>query len=1491
LEKRLSALEKVFVLPTGFSKLFIGRDNFEGIRFLEKTFNEPYCTASIIEPIDKDFKKLVQMDPLSPYQHSFCDLTKDKISLGLEIDKIPHENFNFTFLHNLITLRTVKISEEYVFSDIYEVILPKLNGKGILKTDPKDFVTLEEKGLFGLPWALVKNVIIYFIIKSFPDSSDAAQELYDKLICEFQFNLLISSFEKFQSVKEEDKEQYQFLINEMFAKVAYDAANVDGINREIIADYLVDGCNEINADSRSINAQKYKASTIGKISFNKTNFQDFLPKDLRNLQFIKQNISKNFNHFAAGAIRNQYKMPAIQDKILKHEDLLKIRESLNGLAMLYGLNRAIQIADIIENFVFAVSKHNTLQSWYGDDNNTEAAKVIVQMANLYYNCSAIIFSELFPDQEKSYYDPTYYTKLVLVLFGLNAMVESLLRADKKLGQYLSDYSISTELNEIVSLKNIISQLSIPTKKWIPLARLVYKSFDKDFSGIPFENLEKKLSQPSSNSKNRLFHYSSLNISDYPDKTNTDVIFMLKLLRESYPERSKLFDEDMQNKKVEERATQWKSLLFDNKYLPELLLHLRDVSYLSRFSLCGFSTKTIDKMNNSAKNYNKRYEYLSLNFSKGDPNSPKIYFGGSGIPCYPPRIFDLCCYKESRYDKNRFVNFVLPKGQEKYQRLMFQERPGFYYTENEIISTQNDKPDNLTKPQYYALGLIPIHENLKFIHLYVALKNQDLSFETEEHCYLIKKCLHTINFMNNEILIERKLKNREFAPAIVSQFINVALDLKERTTQTRSIGHVLDLLLFIYDFSSESDQYQIQKSLRIVIDSLLKNINEQEKSFEVNNYRKIVSALHAYSILSYKNIDRLSEEDVSSIMKSRVVIENNSRLQSKLSFDLYAKVMSIIFSLSNQIEDIISRNLKILNEITPAKGNWIRDADKNIYTESSYAFMPLKGRLYKNGLPVSGLPDYVYNNQNYQECFGKKQFLVSASEREFCGKKLSCYENQEPKDTNFRITPLENNYIWIEKKDNDTGAYQTFIPKFYFEKLPKFLIENCYSSDTDQKFYSHWYEEDKVFIKEDNQKTRFEIDLKNDEIYSSNHKQFLFPFKNGFDELKFLYNIFSKFEDENYILGLKEIASYKNPVKLHLPRLNLNFQFERDIIVSDDFKDYRLSHNQHVNTLDGLSQYLSLEPNIDEDNPIRLNKKMIIPFHPIQKDGNSFFSKKIKFDLKKFGKPTYFSYDIDEKLGSLVAETTAGSLYLALLYFKTASLDRDLLTGMNGYDTCSQILNTCWQNSPYTEEEFNIIFKFFSHDEQVWRDYSKSDDNFIRLEAKHPNLHAIYLKLISMLLSSYYTDFLKSNPDRKQFCDSYFNSIFSYHFNFYLISKDKISDRCKLSIEDEKKTLAFFFKNNMENYQFGFDRINNYFNFIDGKKNITIKSNTVKNHNTIEDSIFSADSFEKYKFKEATSLFFNREFSYDQNYSSTSLTNQNLSIGDTVDSWVSKQFDP
>ncbi|CAF1384301.1 unnamed protein product [Didymodactylos carnosus] len=256
---------------------------------LEENYTGLYSAASIIESETKEFKKLIQIDPISPYQQSLCEFTKDTINFGLEISKIPSI---FNFLMALITHITVQPSTSYEWSYLYEIVLSTLGGEGSLRNERDFFVNVEEKGFFSLSWTLVKNVFYYLLTKFF--NIQEAKVLYRKLLCEYQFKLLVGTFEEYRKLDVRDRVnrlKHQFLLHEMCNKVAYDVINEQEIKKEMITNYLFYVQQRIENSNLELYKEDKKEKFIKKISFRHNNFQELLSKDLKGLKFIQENAS------------------------------------------------------------------------------------------------------------------------------------------------------------------------------------------------------------------------------------------------------------------------------------------------------------------------------------------------------------------------------------------------------------------------------------------------------------------------------------------------------------------------------------------------------------------------------------------------------------------------------------------------------------------------------------------------------------------------------------------------------------------------------------------------------------------------------------------------------------------------------------------------------------------------------------------------------------------------------------------------------------------------------------------------------------------------------------------------------------------------------------------------------------------------------------------------------------------------------------------------
>ncbi|CAF1375327.1 unnamed protein product [Adineta ricciae] len=1321
LQKKIRDLQDICVLPSGLAQVSLSNSNHSDFLMLENKYSGPYFAASIIECDSKEFKSLIQMDTISPYHRSLRELTTDKISLGIEIKRIPNDKFDDNFFLPFVTLKTIRSDTAYKLEHLYEVVIAKLAGEGNLKNEKEFFVDIEEKGYFSLSWTLIKNVFYYLLKKFF--NHQEAHSLYMKILCKFHFYLL-------------------------------------------------------------------------------TNY------------FHDQN---------------------------QNNTIIVLSKMLDELTQNYGFNRVIQICQLIENFVFLIVKENRFKNWYSDSkSNLIVVKMLVQIGYLYYNCSAIIFSELYPDEN-----------------------QDIVRNDDKIGPSLRNYKISTEL-QTISLQSILPQLALPESKWFYLLKNI-----KEYYELSSVNNEQSTTE-----KLYLFHWSSLIIREDSDRTNTDVIYILNVLINSLPDIYSSFKETLQDVKVNKLTERWCELLFTDKYIPILLISLREISYLSRLSLYGFSKQTVEKTRYSSYNksmfnsqnkvfllrqFTGRYQIQHLKQQTSLTNEYNTIHCDSKYECDRDLNTDLYNKIDSYVDNRKCTDFVLVREQNKYQRLIAFKcsiESESYMDENKMISSQNEKPDNLTRPQYYRLGCIQLYNELRYILLYIGLKNEEINFEIEEHCYLVKQALYKSVSSNLNCILEKDFQNKNFAHVFINIFIKITLDLKEKLTQYKSIGHAIDILLYLYDFCSNSLKTEINNCLKELQNSFSTYISTESASTLKDN-QIITSILSCYFILTYKHVTMFDKINVIEILKFRILIDNNFRLNYSVPSSLYIKTMRVLFNLNSKIENIIDKNLDILNiSLNHSNELWKKDTKTNSYLNSCYSFIPLKGRILKNGHSLTCLPSRILNNSHYEECFGKENFLVEISERHAFDCRLRCYKAK----SNVQINLLANNQIWIENND------ETFVSRNYLSKLPKFLIKDCsYYENEKILFYNHWYKNDKIYIKNQNKQIQFEIDLKNKEIYSNIHNMYIIPFiKHKFDQSNILYRTFSQIENDNYILVLKNNLQDDVPKMIYLLRLNLKFKFENNKILSEVFKDYRLSSNQHIDTLNGLSQYLVLETDMEYDNPIKCNQKIIIPYCRIEKE-DLFFDNRIKLNLDKLGKPRYFSYEIDENLKWINAETTAGNLYLALLYFKTATLDKDLFLQMNGYEICVEILKTCWQSNPYSDIEFNLILNFFDKRFLNLEEPCSNDINLKEifeistcgLTPFHRNTHAILLRLIYLLIDSYQTDFLIKIDNKEKRFYSYFieNGFLNYHLNFYLIFKNRIDKRCRLSLEEEKKLLLFCVKN------YPNSRIFDYFQFINHFKTLKLSTNNPIDYKRLQKSFISKESFQNFKFiteiKKSLSLWFSR----------------------------------
>ena len=73
------------------------------------------------------------------------------------------------------------------------------------------------------------------------------------------------------------------------------------------------------------------------------------------------------------------------------------------------------------------------------------------------------------------------------------------------------------------------------------------------------------------------------------------MYVLNLLRKKFNDHFTRFQETLKDVPTDNLKEKWYGVLFTNNCLPELIGHLRDISYLSKFSLLGFSVEVTNEI--------------------------------------------------------------------------------------------------------------------------------------------------------------------------------------------------------------------------------------------------------------------------------------------------------------------------------------------------------------------------------------------------------------------------------------------------------------------------------------------------------------------------------------------------------------------------------------------------------------------------------------------------------------------------------------------------------------------------------------------------------------------------------------------------------------------------------------------------------------------------------------------------------------------------------
>ncbi|CAF3916893.1 unnamed protein product [Rotaria sp. Silwood1] len=189
----------------------------------------------------------------------------------------------------------------------------------------------------------------------------------------------------------------------MCNKVAYEAINIHEIPMKVIADYMLTVQQHITNINVKLNSEQRNEKCIKEMIFKHDNFEKILPENIKGLKFIQENITSQCVSSLSGTIRKQYTFHILDFEKKNNTKIVEFNAMLDNLTQYYGLNRVIQICQLVEDFVFSIAQFNGFRSWYSNEkSNVELARILIRIANLYYNCSAIVATQLYPDETCSF---------------------------------------------------------------------------------------------------------------------------------------------------------------------------------------------------------------------------------------------------------------------------------------------------------------------------------------------------------------------------------------------------------------------------------------------------------------------------------------------------------------------------------------------------------------------------------------------------------------------------------------------------------------------------------------------------------------------------------------------------------------------------------------------------------------------------------------------------------------------------------------------------------------------------------------------------------------------------------------------------------------------------------------------------------------------------------------------------------------------------------
>lgn len=1410
---RIQQLDDCTIIPNG---LIAAKHNHN---------QENICLAIVKRQANKI--SWLQVDSGSAYHPHRQNLTGDESCAYLEIQNVDPQNITNEWLTLLVGLKAINPGGYYKDVSLYECLLAQLNGQTTFQPQPDESFVNYSHNSPAHRWQVIEQslraLLQHFI-------GDSYHKTFDQLMLGFKLFLFEQTFTAYQNPANQKLTPCRFLLHEMCQQIAqlclkHGQPKHKQASLQLITNVKATITKHLKQSYQADAAQLLTTPQITSLSFAQPTIADYQP---------------NAKHLKSVALKAQpvFNPPGDQDDLITYLRHLK----QNFIAPLRSSTQLQDIALLIagiESFLISYLANtaileNSDQPFSTDDNYL--ATVLKELAEIYYNYQGKMHSTFFADM---IYQPQLYAKNVTVQFFVYAAITALNLRDSKIGPLLAQYNLSTSANKLC-LDNLLKQLVIDDRHWLKILLTISKFFNAaDSRSTLFAN--QKLNG------NR-FEFS---IDNTADSYNEEVKFAYKLLNH-YRTNFANFSHAMGKIEQEKRNQLWANLTYSTAYLPSLYSLLTQMAFLAKSSLAMFPLASYSSQVSTSFNFNSNErEYWRTT----------IYF--------TPNISTISNYTQSQ----AFLSYRLPRlvkdrywtQEDPFQRLI---RPitdndtgHNHLTENAIIASQNEKPTAMDRIHYLHLGFLQSQPLLKLARLYIAIKQRFLDFTHEQDSTLIKQTLFEVSHFE-QIAQERSSLlewTAQYNPELIHQLgllcINKALAMKLRLTQHQAIGEVLEIALGLLTFYPDAYKKEFIASFQQLYDMLLAILKQPPQHLGANT----LCYLNAYLIISAQLLPELDEQITLAVLSSLLAIQNYKIENALLDNKTHLLVHNATFKLQAAIEQQLMQSPTILNQLMlkvaphwDTNSQWQKSHTGLLFSCGEHAVQPLLGAIYFKNQPIIGLPDSITAHKNFIEYFEGIRFTVLPASCQINNQTVACYESID-REPLTRLTLIGTTLLIEEFIDGD---YQLYIPssELLTTQHPALLQQQ----PKNNRPYRHWLIEDQILIKNQQRDIIYRWHLANNAIYSLAHKGYLIPLAQLTGT--FLYNRLQQVELNDWIELIAEQTTEAAITfqSLHLPRLALSFDYQAGKFLSRQIQGFYLAAQQKLNTLQGFDNYFVLEH--IEPGSAQQQIKIIIPHRQIIA-ANQFYNTTIEAKLTDIKSPTYFVYDLDQRLGLLKSSGLSAQLYLALLYNGIASFDRDSLAGCNSYHLVWEQLEACWKTQPYDETELAIIEQLLSRE--------------IR-RSLHYNRVAIYLKVVAMLSHSLQLGFLYTDPTSltnieksEKLLAATYETLPSF-FALYLQNRAHIFARIKLSLEEERQLVKYLFEvehNHSQQFQ-AYIQL-----YLEQQPQVTLTNPHIKNYKQNYQQLFAKD--------QQTATDFVRIFNDHLSYFKFSLSAEKLNFSTTI----------